>query len=466
MDAPRISTDHDPARRWLGALLVVGLCFHLVAAWFSPGVIHPDEHQQYMEQAFRLEYGYGALFWEQERGIRHPLLPSLLSLVLHLSDQAGLDDADVQAALLRLAMTILAYGAMSFLCWSVFVQGHRAAGLALALFLAFSIDLIFVQARILSEVAAMVPLALALAWWPRRPFLVGLALGVMITLRLQTAPLALGMCSVALWHDLRSGSPLKMSGYLALGLGATLLAAGWQDAVFHGSWFHSFYTSVTAQVVEDGASQFGTAPANRYVVYGILQLLRVSVFALPLFVWGIKQRPDLGWSVFLFVALHSLIQHKEVRFLWPLAPIGCLLVAFGFEDLYCRGLNRRPRLLQLLVASFLLASIVRTGLMEWKTEPYASSRGLLVQLGQHSDLRGIAVVGVPRWICGNYFFLRQDVPIEYLQPQELAGLCQRPQWISGKINYVMAPDGNLPASLQDLLTLDCRSEGWAGYRRK
>ena len=70
----------EPILRAFAAFFVIGAALRAVACFSTVGIIHPDEHQQYLEQAHRHVFGYGQLFWEQVQGVRHPLYPALNGL--------------------------------------------------------------------------------------------------------------------------------------------------------------------------------------------------------------------------------------------------------------------------------------------------------------------------------------------------------------------------------------------------
>src|SRR5262249_9467904 len=90
------------SRHWLLRLMLAGLLVRVVAVPASAGIIVPDEHQQYIEQSFRHLHGYGATFWEQDHGMRHPLFSMLLAGVLWLGETIGLTNPHHLAALQRL----------------------------------------------------------------------------------------------------------------------------------------------------------------------------------------------------------------------------------------------------------------------------------------------------------------------------------------------------------------------------
>lgn len=458
-----------PARGWMVGLLVAGLVIRLAAAWAAPGIVHPDEHQQYVEQSYRLVHGYGARFWEQQYGMRHPLFTMLLGGVLWLGERCGVADPHVLAALQRAALAAASYAAMAWLAWSLLGRGRTAAGLALAVMLVGCVDLVFIQTRVLSENGAVGALALALVFWPDRPLRAGLALGLMVAVRLQTAPLAAAFLAWSFWTALRPSSQVAWRGPawrpLVAGLAVSITLMGWMDYACYGSWFHSAWVSVEKEWVEHGANTFGTKPWCHLIVQGGCALLRLSPLAFGFLGWGACRRPDLACALLAFVAAHSLIGHKEVRFLWPLAPAVCLLLAAGFEGvLACRPRWRR-QLIAWAAASMLLPSGVRAWLIGWRTEPYVTSCRLLAEVGRRNDVRGVVLCDIPRWSAGNYFYLRRPVPVRYCTRGECEDLARDPAWRSGMLNYVVLPPGGGESVPGVPLRRVSGWRGWTIYER-
>jgi hypothetical protein len=458
MDAAPNST----ARRWFVSLLTVGLLLRLLLACISPGIAFSDEHQQYIEQSFRLLHGYGVTFWEQDYGMRHPLFPTILAGVLWAGERAGIHNPHVLAALQRFLMVLISYGAMAYLAWSLFVRGGRTTALALAALLVLCVDLVFIQIRVMSETACVATLALALALWPRRPIAVGILLGLMIALRLQAAPLALGFCSLAIWTDWRSEQP-RTNMRLIVGLACSLLATGWWDRCFYGNWFHSFIALVDQNWVADQASGFGRSPAYTYLFFGLRRMLGASVFALAFLAWGARRRCDLAFLAIPFIVAHSLIPHKEQRFLWPLVPIGCLLLAEGFADLYQRCVCRSRLALGAVITSLVIGSAIRLPRLEWRTEPYASSCQALAWISRQHDVHGVALIDIHPWESGNFFYLRSHVPLRFVDGQQKSETDRMLR--DGEINYVVVPQSFLPVSLAQEFECVAARPLWTVYKR-
>ena len=481
------------AKRLVVALLGIGFVARFVAALLSAGIIHPDEHQQYIEQSFRFLHGYGATFWEQEFGMRHPLFVFVLAAVLWIGEAMGVTNPHVLAALERLAMCSMSYGAFCFLTYSLYRNGRYVGAVALALLLATNVDLLFISIRVMSENACIAPLAIALALWPGRPppvrnfstdfgdtlpkrspvfassifLLIGLLLGTMVALRLQSAPIAIGLLGVAVWRACCRKMPneqLRQAAWLTVGLVAALLVAGWIDLIYYGDWFHSFFANLRKNLIDPLPMITKPSPWYSYFVKGTLMVLRVSVFALPLVILGAKREIALAGVLLLFVVAHTIIPHKEVRYLWPLAPIVCLLIVSAVEELYQRGWLRVPAVSIVLVASFLLPSIARSFLFQWNTEPYVTSCRALAVIGREADLRGVILVDLPKYLAGNDFFLRRNVPTRYITAAELDQLVNDPAWKAGELNYVIAEPARLSQSLMSRLDVVHTFGNWRVFR--
>ena len=304
MDEHRQYGHANSVPKWLVALLAVGLTFRLVAAWASPGIMHPDEHQQYIEQSFRLVHGYGATYWEQDTGLRHPLFTMFLAGILWVEEHVGISDPSLLAAGQRIVLAVLSYAALATLVWSVYSRGRHVAGLVLAVLLVCSIDLIFIQVRVMTENATVAVLAFALACWLRRPVAAGLLLGTMVALRLQTAPMAVGLWAVAGWDEWTSTASVRRWAALTAGLAGAIAAMGGIDLAYYGEWFHSARTNIRLQALGDVATSYGTSPVYAYVLTGGIALARASIFALPCLALGAWRRPALAAVAVLFFVAH------------------------------------------------------------------------------------------------------------------------------------------------------------------
>ncbi len=142
----------------------------------------------------------------------------------------------------------------------------------------------------------------------------------------------------------------------------------------------------------------------------------------------------------------------------------CLLLVTAFADLHARGYLRSRAILTCLVGSLVLPSIVRCWFVEWNTELYAASCHGLAVIGKQDDVRGVVLIDLPRYLAGNYFYLRHPAPIRYLSSAAADGLALERDWQEGRLNYLVAPQGRLSATLRDRLEPIGSWRHWEYYR--
>ncbi len=178
---------------------------------------------------------------------------------------------------------------------------------------------------------------ISLAWLMLQPkkksayVMIGLLLGAAIACRYQTGFLIAGL---ALWLMVKRSAWRNTSNYLmligsAIGLALSILADRW----LYGEWTFTAWNYARVNIVEDMASQFGTAPwyyyfakvlERAYPLMGILIILATFNF------WWKHRDHPITWSSLVFVLVHLLVPHKELRFLFPLIfmiPLAVALLA-------------------------------------------------------------------------------------------------------------------------------------------
>jgi len=142
----------------------------------------------------------------------------------------------------------------------------------------------------------------------------------------------------------------------------------------------------------------------------------------------------------IFLIGHSVIARKDQRFLWPLAPIVLLVFAAGFDMVYRWISGRWGRVI--LVGAFscclIAGSWLRFKNLDWNPEPSRSCALALVEVGRYQDLTGVLVFNLHSAECGNYFYLRRDVPLLVKDVTDPSNITANPLWVRGAINYLIA----------------------------
>ena len=313
----------------LAVLLVLAAAIRLPLA-FWPNILHPDEIFQSIEPAWRVLGHDGIVAWEWRYGMRGWLLPSLLAGPIGLGDwlAPGGTGAFVAPRLVA-ALTSLSIVASA---WAFGKRISRTHAFIAAFVAAIWFELVSFAPHTLSEplaTAVILPAALLVTRPPpsRTDLVIGgvlLALGVV--LRFQYAPaiavLALGACR-SHWRHL---IPLVAGGIVGLTIGAMADAA--QGAVP----FAWVIANIEQNLLHDRAAVFGVSSPTTYL-YNFWTMWLAALGLLLLAIrQGWRHAPLLLAMAVVNLAFHSLIGHKEYRFIFLSVAIFVIIAALGSAD--------------------------------------------------------------------------------------------------------------------------------------
>jgi len=297
-----------------------------------PNMSGPDEVYQSMEQGHRLAFGYGLVPWEFAYSARSWLLGYMVAGPMKL---AGLFGAGPQVYLALVWAMFALPAACVALC--AFFWGRRvygtAGGIAVALVSAGWLDNVYFGGRATGEVLGghllIVACYLAEPGHPvenrQRLFWSGVLAGAAVMLRVQLLP-ALLVLLVWNWSRRRT-----------IAIGAGVLAAIALDGIFDAmTWHYPFeplWHNVQFNVLDNHAAAFGVAPWWFY----FMQMAANWGAAMPLFfalaLLGARRAKLLLVMALVILASHSLIVHKEYRFITPCVMMLSILAGFGMVEL-------------------------------------------------------------------------------------------------------------------------------------
>jgi hypothetical protein len=140
-----------------------------------------------------------------------------------------------------------------------------------------------------------------------------------------------------------------------------------------------------------------------------------------------RRSPGLALTALLFLGSHSLVAHKEYRFILPFVPLAMAAGAVGLDAM--PGKRRLFGLGALVVATILSASTFRS--LTWGDlgaypdradesawDDNGAINRLLLEAHHLSDLCGIQVEGHPAW-HGGATYLHRHVPFYSNEPDAL-----------------------------------------------
>ena len=393
--------------------LLIGIFLRVGAAVRFPNVYHADEIFQTQEPAHRLAYGYGVVSWEWRRGVRSWVFPAFLAGVMRTTDWMGPGSKGYLWGI-AIVLSLISLTAV----WFCFAWAKRASGTEAAIVAAGACatwyEMVFFAPKALTEVVAghaLLPglyLGMYGERWQekKRMFLAGIFCGLAMSLRIQLAP-AVGFA--ALWFCYPNWRKRMLP--LAAGLLLPVVGFGLADAITWSYPFQSFFLYFWVNVMEGRAKAYGVAPWYWYLELLCAHLGPIAVLVLM----GIRRSAFLGWVALIILVTHSVLAHKEERFLYPLVPIAITLAALGVMEVAPAFNTRRKSPLSsrtIMVgglAYFVLSSCLLVPQFSWSKS--SGDLAIFDQLSRDPSLCGVGVYRVGWSETGGYTHLHQNVPI-------------------------------------------------------
>jgi phosphatidylinositol glycan class B len=420
---------HRAPRSFLYTALFLATLVRLGIAFTDDGIYWPDEVYQSLEPAHKVVFGYGLTAWEFVEGARNWTLPGLVTALFAVANFLGLHAPAYYLGLTRVVFILMSTAT----AWGVWALARALgatkwpAALGAAAYALCRVSLYFSH-RAMSENASALTVVLGL-WLlvesasRRRRALGASFLGAAVLLRLQCGL----FCVIALVWQLARRRP-RHAAETAGVLVAWGVLFGWFDHLAwsqapgarFGGWFHSALKYIDFNLVHGGAAAWGVSARDYYVL--TLQT------ALPLlWSWGVvagllSLRKDVFvfTSALAFFVAHSLIPHKELRFMLPVLPLFFALAASGLSSLPA-GLFKTASL-----SAYAFAAMVSLGGFRALTfgeigayadrpqssawDDYGSVNRLMELAGTRPDLCGLRVDAPLAW-TGGYSYLHRKVPI-------------------------------------------------------
>lgn len=322
------------------AVLALGLLVQVATAW-NTFFFHSDEYFQIVEfGSYKLSIAPAAVLpWEYAAKIRPALQPYLFALAHRLAGLLGIDDRFTVFSLVHLATGLFGFALTNAFVLKA-VRGWQGAFWALALnnFLAL---VPFLRCSFSSETMGGLALMLSLLWLDNafqkdRPagtvlFSTGLVMAFSFFFRFQ---MAFALVGTLVWLLAKQWGRWQPIFLLAAGFFVGVAVNVLLDHRYYGAWCFTPYNYFVANIIEGKAAAFGVSPWWYYVP--VLIGMAVPPLSLSLFKWfgaGLFDwsKPFAGAMSF-FIIGHSLIGHKEERFLFPVLLFLVPMAAMAYRD--------------------------------------------------------------------------------------------------------------------------------------
>jgi len=415
--SPGIQVTPKLAALALPAILLLGFALRIGAGLTQTHVLFFDETMQYFEQGHRLAFGTGVVPWEFQDGIRSWLLPGLIAIAMRASAWFS-DDPMVYIGLVRTLCVCLSMVVVLIGYRAGEREAGRMGGIVTGGFCAIWFDLVYFAPAVMTEVLAAHCAIAALYLGQgertaRRVFWIGALFGIAICLRYQYAP---ALAVAAVWQYRRD---LTCWQWLFLGGASVLLPfSGVLDAITWGAAFQSIWLNFARNSLQGIAAAIGTEAPGYYLDYLTIALLPLPLL-LGLAAIGATRFPALAIAAVATAAMHSLLPHKEVRFIYLALAAAPILIGLGATHVFRLLASRHgQRAITVAVPAFLALSAILS--LYIATSPLSGrwmfQRGMVhAFLAAHREPRlcGLQVRDIPSWRSGGYTYLNRDVPLMF-----------------------------------------------------
>ncbi len=445
------------------ALLGSALALRIGLAVGSPNIFFPDEIFQTLEPAHRLVYGYGVISWEWRLGMRSWVLPTFLAGVMRasawLSVWASKSPGSASAGYLlgtTIALSLISLVAVWFgYAWAKRASGTPAAIIA-ALACCFYFGFVYFAPKALYEVVAahvLLPGLYLGVYGERlgerkRLFFAGLFCALAACLRMQLLPAIVFAMIYFCYPRWRERIPV-----VAAGASLPVLLFGITDWITWSYPWQSFVLYYKENVVSGPGKELTIV--QPWYWYALVLLVLLGPAVLLLF-HGARRSPFLAIFCAIIVVSHSVIPHKEIRFIYPILAPAITLAAMGIVDLLQEikhGLSflDNPRwVVAIGVAFFLVSSaLLATNCADWYKTRWGD--GAFDRLSREPAVCGVGIYRRIWWESGGYTHLHRDVPI--IAMESAAQLAND----APSFNALIAPAGS-----PDLPSGFTQSQCWQG----
>ena len=323
-------------------ILILAVVIYFITALNSLGYYHADEHYQIIEFAGKKlgTHTEKDLAWEYKANIRSAIQPMLCVMSFKILGLFNITNPYTKTFFLRMLSGLFTLLIINFFIRTTISNIHISYQRAYILLSYFLWFLPFLSVRFSSETWSGIMFLLSLALiqskmrdTPRYIF-TGLAFGLCFLFRFQTAILSLGLLAWLLL--IKKENIITLIKIVLPGLFIVLLG------VFIDYWFYekpvlTFWNYIRVFLQNsNGDSDFGISPWY-YYIYQIINLPTIFI-GIPLLVSLIfiiyKKRLSIYlWCILPFIFIHSIIPHKEERFLFPIVFLFPVILISGYQEL-------------------------------------------------------------------------------------------------------------------------------------
>lgn len=461
-------TIHQLKTNWLVvSIWFLALLLRILAAFFSKGYTHPDEHFQAIEIAYREIFNYGLIPWEFIAGARSWVFPYIVLIIFKIEIALGLIDIEQLLVGVRLFSGIISMISVIVAYYFTKKVFGKIAGLFATGFIAFWYDFIFWSTRTMADGLAMnfTFLGTYLIYNCCTPtsqeslpknkinpttgqkkttkkallesIFAGFCIGFSYMLKFPVAIIAIPIVIWLLIHK-KGFYLLCFSGTAIL----MLLIQGVIDIFTWGSFLHSTIVFVNYNIISGQSAKHGSFPFFSYIPLIAARFMAFSPFFLLFIILGIQKKKKivylLGTALF-FLIVFSLISHKEYRFVFPIIPYLVMIASKGVIKFpkFIKKEQLKTGVYTGIIIITLTCSTV-TGIYTKNFQPQKSYCDAYKWVGEQTDFERLFIVDYTPFATPGFAYIQKNIKYTWVPGHLLADEFQL--YSSEKIYFIVPKD--------------------------
>ncbi len=371
--------------RRLQMILLLGIVIQIITSIQAIGFSNFDQHFSIVEfSSYQLGNENGAHYaFELESKIRPTLQVYLFSAYYKICLLAGIEDPYLQLTILRVIMGLLMFCIFNLIAFHYFKKEPLKILYTVLLILNFSWILPYTRTLYSSEMLSGLFFFAAIALYDAKRnnnpsgiflFFVGFLLCLSFYFRFQ---IGFAIAGFGLWLLLVE-KKYKRLFPLTAGFLVAFLINLYLDYGFYGEWVLTPARYFQTNILQGKAAEYGTSSFLKYI--GLLvAVMTAPPFSLLLLYFSLKTlfkkiSHPVFITVLLFIIGHSIIGHKEERFLYPVFSALPLIVGWSLPALIHYYNTCKKWIARLIRIALLITIVVNTLLLLLFTFiPYAQT---------------------------------------------------------------------------------------------
>ena len=353
-------------------IVLTGLIVQILFCITGTGAYHTDQHFQVIEfSTWHAGEPSGVPYvWEFTNHVRPTIQIWMFSAWHAAAKFIGLTDPYLELTLLRLVTGIVMFIVFNALTIYYLRNKEKYIQHIGLLLLNFSWFLPYTRTLFSSEMMSSLVFFISIGWYdakkdklPGSIFLIfiGFLLALSFYLRFQSGFFIAGF---GVWMLLEKKG--KHIVQIAIGFVTGVLINSWADYLFYDHWVVTPYEYFAANIFDKRAASFGTSSPFTYigVLVALTPVIPISLFLYYYAAKSLKRnyRHVLFLAFIFFFIGHSLVGHKEERFMFPLLNVMPVILAWGlpyFRNYYASC----KKWIRYFLGSMIILSVILNSLL-------------------------------------------------------------------------------------------------------